>query len=51
MQLIHKTFALWVAVGIALPAALGLAHHRHLARRVRGGAVGRRRCGSSSSTT
>jgi stearoyl-CoA desaturase (delta-9 desaturase) len=25
MQFIHKTFALWVALGIAIPAALGLA--------------------------
>ena len=25
MQLIHKTFPLWVAVGIALPAAIGFA--------------------------
>ena len=41
MQRIHKTFGLWVAVGIAIPALLGLAHHRHLAGRVRGGAVGR----------
>ena len=51
MRFIHKSFGLWVALGIVIPAALGLALDRHVAGRLRGGAVGRARCGSSSPTT
>ena len=51
MQLIHKTFPLWVALGIAIPAGARLRHHRHRRAARSRRRCGAGRCGSSSATT